>query len=136
MKRTLRLWTAAVLAVVLSLPAAPAFAVASQGEGHDCCVVLPAHAASGSAGDCSGDAAAHHTTPVCGDAGKGGGPGQSSSCCVHCAVAAVHAAYAYGSLPAGSPVDALAYVLPFQVAPFLPAARVDRLERPPKAFSF
>lgn len=52
MKRTLRLWTAAVLAVVLSLPAAPAFAVASQGEGHDCCVVLPAHAASGSAGDC------------------------------------------------------------------------------------
>jgi hypothetical protein len=135
MKRTLRLWIAAVLAVVLSLPAAPAFAITSQGEGHDCCVVSPAHAATGTAGDCSGDAAPH-ATPFCGDAGTGGSPWQSPSCCVHCAVAAVHAAYSYGSPPAAFAVEASAYIPPLRASPFLPAAPVDRFERPPKAFSF
>ncbi|MFO1305642.1 MAG: hypothetical protein U1F54_18085 [Burkholderiales bacterium] len=135
MKPALRLWIAVLLAVVLALPGTPALAVPSQSQGHDCCLVTPASDGRSDNGDCADNTGSHHTGSVCSDAGTEG-PWQAPNCCVHCALAAVHATYAYWSTPVAFAVEASAYVPPSQARPFLPAVPVDRLERPPKVISF
>ena len=130
MKRTVRLWIAAAMAAVLAFPAMPAFGETPHRTGHACCAGATDAAGVHDAGDCADGAAAHRAEPVCSDAG----PGQASSCCVHCILAA-QASYATGSPGARFAIESSAFVPHCEPAPFVPAGAIERLERPPTAVS-
>jgi len=132
MNRLVRLWIAAVLIAVLALPAVPA--MARHGQGDNCCAGMVAPA--GAADECDVGVVTRDPVPTCIDGGSNQDPTQPASLCVHCMVAAASAGVADGSPAASLPLATPAYVVPSHVSSFVPAAPVDRLERPPKSLSF
>lgn len=131
MSRRVRFWVAAVLAAILALPAAPVLARHGQGDG--CCAAMTVPMT----GDCATHrVSADRATPACDD--DGGAPASSpkTTLCPHCVAAASVAGIAFGNAVVDVPPAAAPFVVPPEVASFIPAAPVDRLDRPPKLRSF
>ena len=128
----LRLWIAAALVAVLAFPAAPMPAHAMRG--HDCCPgAAQAHASGGMADGASG--VDEDSGPMTCSATEGGSDGSALRLpgpgCLHCFAAAVAGAPALLSVASAAEIVPTVYV-PAAVGPaFVPAARPDRVERPP-----
>ncbi len=132
MSHLVRIWIAAVLVAVLALPATPV--LARHGQGDNCCAGIVMSVAE--VGDCGVSSVPRDPTPTCIDGGSNQDPSQRSSLCLHCMAAAASAGVADGSPTVRWPLAVPAYIAVSLVSPFVPAAPVDRLERPPKPFSF